>query len=79
MVRSMKTTLNINDRVMALLRKEAARRGTTMSELVESAIRLLLQPKKVRQDLKPLPTFKSGGPLVDIDNRDALYQAMEGR
>ena len=79
MVRSMKTTLNINDKVMALLRKEAARRGTTMSELEESAIRLLLHPQKVRQDPKPLPTFKSGGPLVDIDNRDALYQAMEGR
>jgi len=79
MVISMKTTLNINDNVMALLKSEAARRGTTMSALMESAIRLLLQPQKQRRDLGPLPTFRSGGPLVDIDDRDALYQAMEGR
>lgn len=79
MVISMKTTLNINDSVMALLKSEAARRGTTMSELVESAIRLLLRPQGKRSDIRPLPTFKSGGPLVDIDDRDALYQAMEGR
>jgi hypothetical protein len=27
----------------------------------------------------PLPTFRSGGMLVDVADRDALYQAMEGR
>lgn len=75
----MKTTLNIEDSVMALLKKEAARRGCTMSELVESALRLLLKGKKSPQKMPPLPTFKSGGPLVDISDRDALYQAMEGR
>jgi hypothetical protein len=79
MVIGMKTTLNIDDSVMALLRRESARRGTTMSELVESAIRLLLRPQKNRRGIKPLPTFKSGGALADIDDRDALYQAMEGR
>jgi len=26
-----------------------------------------------------LPTFNSGGELVDIADRDALYDAMEGR
>jgi Ribbon-helix-helix protein, copG family len=38
----MKTTLNIDDRVMAELKREAARQGRTMSELVETALRLLL-------------------------------------
>lgn len=75
----MKTTLNIHDAVMARLRREAARRGCTMSELVESALRLFLQSRGGRPDLPPLPTFKSGGSLVDIADRDALYQAMEGR
>jgi hypothetical protein len=79
MVIHMKTTLNIDDSVMALLKQEAARRGCTMSELVESALRLLLQQKKSRRSLPPLPSFKSGGHLVDIADRDALYQAMEGR
>ena len=51
-----------------------------MSDLVETALRLLFQPRKTgRRDLAPLPTFKSGGHYVDIADRDALYQAMEGR
>ena len=50
-----------------------------MSELVESALRLLLRSQKKSGKLPPLPTFKSGGPLIDIADRDALYQAMEGR
>jgi hypothetical protein len=79
MVRHMKTTLNIHPAVMAQLRREAARRGCTMSELVESALQLLLQSSKARPELPPLPTFKSGGHLVDIADREQLYHAMEGR
>ena len=75
----MKTTLNIDDKVMADLRREAARQGRTMSELVESALRLLLRSQRKQQKIAPLPTFHSGGALVDIADRDALYQAMEGR
>ncbi len=79
MVNHMKTTLNIDDNVMAELKREAARRGCTMSELVESALRVLLKPQKEKPELPPLPTFKSGGHVVEIADRDALYQAMEGR
>jgi len=75
----MKTTLNIDDKVMADLRREAARQGRTMSDLVESALRLLLRSQRKQQKIAPLPTFHSGGALVDIADRDALYQAMEGR
>jgi len=79
MVFHMKTTLNIDDSVMIRLKQEAARRGCTMSELVESALRLLLRSRKERAELPALPTFRSGGQMVDIADRDALYQAMEGR
>ena len=75
----MKTTLNIDDTVMAELKREAARQGRTMSELVESALRMLLRSHRKQEKLAPLPTFHSGGALVDIADRDALYQAMEGR
>ncbi len=75
----MKTTLNIDDSVMARLRKEAARSGGTMSELVETALRSLLQSRRTSTDLPPLPTFDSGGALVDIADRDALYRVMENR
>jgi hypothetical protein len=74
----MKTTLNIDDKVMAELRCEAARQGRTMSELVESALRLLLRSQRKRHKIAPLPRFHSGGALVDIADRNALYQAIEG-
>ncbi len=79
MVSHMKTTLNVDDTVMAQLKREAARQGRTMSELVETALRNLFRAQKKIADLPPLPVFHSGGALVDIADRDALYQAMEGR
>jgi len=79
MVFHMKTTLTIDDRVMMRLKREAARQGRTMSELVETALRLLLQARKPPASLPPLPTLNSGGAVVDVADREALYQAMEGR
>lgn len=80
MVFPMKTTLNIDDSIMARLKQEAARQNRTMSELVETALRLLFRSQKNRDITLPkLPSFKSGGHLVDVADRDALYQAMEGR
>src|SRR6266536_2131542 len=76
-----KTTLNIDDTVMNRLRREAARQRKTMSELVEAGLRLLFhsasQPKKKK--LRPLPTWHGGKPRVDIADRNALYDFMEGR
>lgn len=79
MVNHMKTTLNIDDSVMARLKREAARTGRTMSELVETALRNLLSKRPDPEPLPPLPSFDGGGALVDIADRDALYRAMEGR
>jgi hypothetical protein len=75
----MKTTLIIDDTVMVQLKREAARQGRTMSELVETALRLFFRPEKESGKLPALPTFQSGGTMVDVSDRDALYQAMEGR
>lgn len=80
MVFHMKTTLVINDTIMKRVKAEAARQGRTISELVESALRQLLEsPRPKRPELPPLPSYNLGGGLVDIADRDALYQAMEGR
>ena len=79
MVIHMKTTLNIDDTVMDRLRRESARSGRTMSELVETALRHLLQRRSAAPDLLPLPHFDSGGALVDVADRDALYRVMEER
>lgn len=79
MVFHMKTTLNIDKSVMTQLKREAARQGRTMSELVETALRNLFRAQRRSAEVPPLPTFRSGGALVDVADRDALYQAMEGR
>ncbi len=75
----MKTTLRIDDAIMAQLRREAARQQRTMSEMVESALRLLFRGSKKAVALPALPTFGSGGTLVDVADRDALYHAMDGQ
>ena len=79
MVFHMKTTLQIDDSVMKLLKVEAARRKKTMSELVEMALRLFLGRRLPASHPKPLPTWRSGGALVDVANRRDLYDAMGGR
>jgi len=73
----MKTTLIIDDTVMARVKREAAERRCTMSALVEAALRRHLEAPTPPKKLPPLPTFNMGGALVDIADRDALYDAME--
>src|SRR6267143_688639 len=79
MVCHMKTTLNIDDTVMTRLRQEAARQRKTMSELVEAALRQLFHERRSakKKKLPALPTFNSGGFLVDIADRDALYDVLD--
>jgi hypothetical protein len=75
----MKATLNIDDGLMVQLREEAARQRRTVSELVEAALRRMLEMPDPEVELDPLPEWDSGGARVDIADRDTLYQAMEGR
>lgn len=77
MVIHMKTTLNIDDRVMMRLKREAAHQGKTMSELVETALRNLLATRTSPEPLPPLPTVRAGRPGVDIANREALYSFLD--
>lgn len=74
----MKTTLNIDDTVMQRLREEAARRGTTMSELVEAGLRRILDEEPVSaEELPPLPMWDGGPVRVDLADRNALLDVME--
>jgi plasmid stability protein len=75
----MKTTLNIDPGVMARLKQEAARRGKTMSEMVEAALRTLLDTKDSPEALPALPSFSGGQARVDVADREALYRVMGGR
>jgi hypothetical protein len=74
----MKTTLVIDDQIMRRIKAEAARRGTTISELVEAALRRFLMPPTDKPAaLPPLPVFHGGAPLVDLDDREALYEILD--
>jgi hypothetical protein len=78
MVSRMKTTLVIDDTVMQRLREEAARRGVTMSALVEAGLRRVLDERPAHADtLPPLPRWDSGGARVDVADRDALYELLD--
>ncbi len=74
----MKTTLVIEDGVMRKLKARAAQEGRTMSELVETALRRMLDEQPAERDLPPLPVMRARE-LVDISDREALYRAMEER
>jgi hypothetical protein len=76
---AMKTTLNIDDTVFTRLKTEAASSGRTMSELVESALRLLLTRGVGAMELPPLPSFDGGGATIDIADREHPSRAREGR
>jgi hypothetical protein len=60
MVFLLKTTLHIDDTAMRRLREEAARRDTTISALVEAALRQFLEPKAPKgRELPPFPLSKA--------------------
>lgn len=73
----MKTTLNIDDTVIAQLKRESIRQGRTMSDLVGTALRTFFRDQRRPTTLDPLPTFHGGGTLVDVANRDPLQDAMD--
>jgi Ribbon-helix-helix protein, copG family len=75
----MKTTLNISERLMAQVKEAAARQRRTMSEFIESALRLALQAPRSKRSLTALPTFSGGTFRVNVADQDALLDAMEER
>ena len=78
MVFRMKTTLIIPDPVFRDLKRRAAERGTTMSELATELMRKGLTDRPKRVKLPPLPTFKMGWPpKVNVADREALYDFLE--
>ncbi len=77
----MKIAFDIDDELARDLEEESARRGSSVSTLVELGIMQILaempKPKKPKGKPKPLPAFDSGGHLVDISNRGELYKVMD--
>ncbi len=83
MLRHMRTTIRLDDALMARAKREAARRGETFTALVEKGLRLVLaEParRNLRQSVQ-LPVCRAGGgtlPGIDVGNSADLLDHMEG-
>lgn len=78
----MKTTLNFNNRLIQAAKIRAVEEGDTLTQLIERALRDYLQaPHDPAQPFRVTLLTKRGRPVagVDTDNRDSLYEKMEGR
>jgi hypothetical protein len=74
----MRTTITLDDRLLERLKKRAAESGTSVSGLIERAVRLLLQPSAgQRQGRFDLVTFGEGGRFttLNVDKTAALLEA----
>lgn len=78
----MRTTLDLDDYVLRKARELAAREGTTLTRIVEEALRdRLAHSRRLRRPFRLTLLTKKGRPVagVDLADRDALYERMEGR
>lgn len=78
----MRTTLDLEDAVIERARRRAAKEGTTLTDIVERALRLFLS----RRADAPAPLATrwvvvqgEREPAVDIADRDRLYDALGER
>jgi hypothetical protein len=75
----MRTTISLDERLIAQLKRRAAEQGTSVSKLVEQAVRLFVRTPRtpaVPQEFE-LVTFGKGGHFsqYNIDKTSALIEA----
>lgn len=77
----MRTTINLNDRLFQDLKRHAAKDGSTMGRLIEDAVRAYLRSPKPREGYALQWRTERGRllPGVRLDDRDSLFDRMEGR
>lgn len=76
----MRTTVSIDDALLARAKKSAAQRGQTLGQFVEESVRFrLLAPEPVTSPVR-LPVFTGGNgmrPGIDPASNRALYDALD--
>lgn len=77
----MRTTIRLDEALLARAKAHAARTGRTLTAVIEDALRAALAQGRPRRDAErvALPTFGSGGTLpgVDLDDSASLLEVME--
>lgn len=84
MSRHMRTTVRLDDALLEQAKREAARRGETLTSLMEKGLRLVLAQRRTapRRPRVALPVCRAGGgvlPGVDLNDSAALEDLMEDR
>lgn len=77
----MRTIINLDDDLHRRAKAYAARLGTSLTALVEEALRLrLARPASRQQRRVSLPTFKGDGLQagVTLDDMDTVYDRLDG-
>lgn len=68
----MRTTIRIDDDLYRRAKADAARRGQTVGELIEDALRLALRrPGGTTREIPELPTFGGSGTMPGVDLADS--------
>jgi Arc/MetJ family transcription regulator len=77
----MRTTIDISDELFRQAKKKAAAEGSTLRDIVEAALRVYLTPRSKRKGYKLRWRTERGRlqPGVNLDDRDALFDLMDGR
>lgn len=76
----MRTTIRLDDALLEKAKRAALERGTTLTAVIEDALRRALIPTAARpREQVSLPTFRGDGlrPGVDLDDTAALLDVMD--
>lgn len=78
----MRTTIRLDEGLLARAKSAAVERGTTLTAVIEDALRRALAPETARRRHHvSLPTFRGDGlrPGVDLDDTASLLDLMDER
>ena len=76
----MRTTISVNDHLLASAKRRARERGQSLGEVVEDALRRELAEPAQRAKPLEVPVFRGGGgplPGIDLDSNRALREALD--
>lgn len=76
----MRTTVAIDDELLAAAKRSAQARGHTLGQVIEAALRRALAEPSDDEEAPPIPVFTGGTgprPGVDLSSNHALHQVLD--